>query len=230
MSIPRGAPRGLGTLLLAAVLAGTFAVPALGRYETEYPPPTPGTYRLPPIKAASDGRVLGTDGKACKLSDLMRSRITVLSFIYTRCGDPRACPFASGVLYDVHQATKSDPQLADNLQLLTFSFDPEHDTPTVMAQYGDGFRVDGEGCEWRFLTTAGPKDLRPILDGYGQRVDRKRDPDDPMGPFNHVVRVYLVDRAGMIRNIYSFGLLDSRLLLADVRTLLLEERAHASAR
>jgi cytochrome oxidase Cu insertion factor (SCO1/SenC/PrrC family) len=54
-------------------------------------------------------------------------------------------------------------------------------------------------------------------------VDRKKDPDDPMGPLFHMVRVYLIDREAMIRNIYSFGMLDPRLLLADVRTLLQEE-------
>jgi cytochrome oxidase Cu insertion factor (SCO1/SenC/PrrC family) len=68
------------------------------------------------------------------------------------------------------------------------------------------------------------KNLNPILETYGQRVDRKKNPDDPLGPLSHLVRVYLIDRDKMIRNIYSFGLLDPRLLLADVRTLLLEEK------
>jgi len=37
------------------------------------------------------------------------------------------------------------------------------------------------------------------------------------------VRVFLIDRAGRIRNIYSPATLDPRLVLADVKTLLLEE-------
>jgi cytochrome oxidase Cu insertion factor (SCO1/SenC/PrrC family) len=39
---------------------------------------------------------------------------------------------------------------------------------------------------------------------------------------NHTLRVFLIDRDGNIRNIYSSGTLDPRLVLADVRTLMLE--------
>ena len=81
------------------------------------------------------------------------------------------------------------------------------------------------GSEWLFLTTASKKDLTPILKAYGQQVDRKKNPNDPLGPYYHLLRVYLIDRQGFIRNIYSSGLLDPRLVLTDVRTLLLEEEA-----
>jgi protein SCO1/2 len=37
----------------------------------------------------------------------------------------------------------------------------------------------------------------------------------------HVAKVFLVDDEGAVRNIYSSGLLDHRLLLRDVETLLL---------
>jgi cytochrome oxidase Cu insertion factor (SCO1/SenC/PrrC family) len=97
-----------------------------------------------------------------------------------------------------------------------------------MADYGSAFRSGDQGSEWRFLTTRNVKDLAPILDAYGQRVDRRRDPDHPLGPLSHLVRVYLIDREAMVRNIYSFDLLDPRLLLADVRTLLLEEKTRRS--
>jgi cytochrome oxidase Cu insertion factor (SCO1/SenC/PrrC family) len=133
------------------------------------------------------------------------------------------------VLYDIHKASQHDRALTENLQLLTFSFDPGHDTPTVMADYGDALRSQEEVCDWKFLTTAGVEQLNPILDAYGQRVDRREKPDDGQGAFYHLVRVYLIDRDKQIRNIYSFGLLDPRLLMADVRTLLLEEKSQASS-
>jgi hypothetical protein len=40
----------------------------------------------------------------------------------------------------------------------------------------------------------------------------------------HTLRVFLIDRQGRIRNIYSSGTLDPRLILADIRTLILEGR------
>jgi len=45
---------------------------------------------------------------------------------------------------------------------------------------------------------------------------------------NHSLRVYLMDRHGNIRNIYSSGTLDVRLVLADVKTLLMENQTVAT--
>jgi len=60
------------------------------------------------------------------------------------------------------------------------------------------------------------------LSAYAQAVDTKTNPLEPTGPLNHTLRVFLIDRNGKIRNIYSSGTLDVRLVLADVRTLLME--------
>jgi len=197
---------------------------ALGRSALyDYDPPAPGSYQLPVIKRAGDGEVLGTDGKRHRLRELFEGRISIVSFIYTRCADPKACPYATGVLYQLHQLSKQDPVLARNLHLVTFSFDPDHDTPKVMASFERAYHPDTDGARWTFLTTRSPLDLKPILDAYGQVVDRKKNPRDIFGPFFHQVRVYLIDRQGMVRNIYTFGLLDPRLLITDVRTLLMEE-------
>lgn len=191
----------------------------------DYEVPKPGSYRLPVIQPAADGEVLGPDGKPRRLRELFGDRITVLSFIYTRCADPKACPQATGVLYQLHQISTQDPALADNLRLLTFSFDPEHDTPQVMEHYGHGFQsnTNSRSADWQFLTTRSPRELAPILQAYGQRVDRKKNPAAPTGPLYHNLRVYLIDREGRIRNIYSQGLLDVRLLVMDIRTALMEE-------
>jgi protein SCO1/2 len=62
-----------------------------------------------------------------------------------------------------------------------------------------------------------------ILNGYGQVVDKRSNPNDPQGPLYHILRVFLIDREGRIRNISSSATLDPRLVLADVKTLLLEE-------
>jgi len=236
------APRTTAILLVALVFPAVAAAApyrsvragagrpelALGRTEYhDFDPPEPGSYTLPVIKAAGDGDVLGADGRARRLRDVLAGRIALVSFIYTSCADPRACPYASGVLYRIHAITAQDPVLEENLRLVTFSFDPAHDTPSVMASYGRGLAPDDRGAEWLFLTTTGPEALAPILASYGQRVDRKRNPDDPSGPLYHLLRVYLVDRTGRLRNIYSFDQLDPRLVLTDVRTLLLEEAAVA---
>jgi cytochrome oxidase Cu insertion factor (SCO1/SenC/PrrC family) len=188
----------------------------------DYDPPPPGTYALPVIKPAADGPLLDWNNQPVQLRDLTRGRVTVLSFIYTRCAAKRACPYATGVLRELHEQSSKDAALARGMRLVSMSFDPQHDTPEHMAAYSSLVAEHPTGAPWHFVTTRSQQELQPILDAYGQAVDRKSNPLDPTGPLSHTLRVFLVDRAGNIRNIYSSETLDVRLVLADVQTLLME--------
>jgi cytochrome oxidase Cu insertion factor (SCO1/SenC/PrrC family) len=189
----------------------------------DYDPPVPGSYTLPVVKAAADGALLDSNGTLTSLRDLTHGRITVLSFIYTRCAAAKACPYATNVLGQLHLVSAEDKTLARNMRLVSLSFDPEHDTPQHLATYSECVRDTKSGCEWRFATAKSAAALDVILDAYGQAVDKRSNPADPQGPLYHLLRVFLIDRQGRIRNIYSSGTLDPRLILADVKTLLLEE-------
>ena len=189
----------------------------------DYDPPVPGSYSLPVVKAAADGALLDSDGKSLNLRDLTHGRITVLSFIYTRCAAPKACPYATNVFGQLQLVSANDKALAKNMRLVSLSFDPEHDTPQHLAEYSENVRETKFGCEWRFATAKSRAELDCILDAYGQAVDKRPNPADPQGPLYHILRVFLIDREGRIRNIYSSATLDPRLVLADVKTLLLEE-------
>jgi cytochrome oxidase Cu insertion factor (SCO1/SenC/PrrC family) len=204
-----------------------FAADPSRTADYDYDAPAPGSYTLPVVKPAADGDVLDSKSQPRRLRDLTRGRVTVLSFIYTRCAAAKACPYATGVLSQLHRLSLEDSALAKNMRLVSMSFDPENDTPERMAAYST--LASGGGAEWGFVTTRSQTELQPILDAYGQAVDKKRNPNDPTGPLNHVLRVFLIDREGRIRNIYSSGTLDLRLVLADVRTLLLEDRASAAS-
>ena len=189
----------------------------------DYEPPAPGSYALPVVKVAADGALLDSTGKTINLRDLTHGRITVLSFIYTRCAAAKACPYAAGVLNQLHLLSVDDRTLAKNMRLVSMSFDPEYDTPQRLAAYSEGVREEKSGCEWRFATAKSRAELEPILNAYGQAVDKRSNPNDPQGPLYHTLRVFLIDRNGRVRNIYSSGTLDPRLIVADVKTLLLED-------
>jgi len=189
----------------------------------DYDPPVPGSYSLPVVKAAADGALLDSDGKSLNLRDLTHGRITVLSFTYTRCAAPKACPYATNVFGQLQLVSANDKALAKNMQLVSLSFDPEYDTPQHLAEYSENVRETKSGCEWRFTTAKSPAELESILNAYGQAVDKRSNSADPQGPLYHILRVFLIDREGRIRNIYSSATLDPRLVLADVKTLLLEE-------
>lgn len=209
----------LSRLVVAA--AGDNVFPPDSDYD--YDPPAPGTYSLPVIKVAPDGAIIDSDSKSLNLRDLTHGRITVLSFIYTRCAAPKACPFATSVLNQLHSLSAADKALAKNMRLVSMSFDPDYDTPQHLAMYSEGMRDEKPGCEWRFATAKSHAELDSILNGYGQAVDKRSDPNDPQGPLYHILRIFLIDREGRIRNIYSSATLDPRLVLADVKTLLLKE-------
>src|SRR3974390_1154873 len=102
--------------LAAAVMAialNTTSFADLPRTEDyDYDAPVPGSYILPVVKAAADGEVLDSRGQPLRLKELTHGRVTVMSFIYTRCAAAKACPYATGVLMQVHQASSEDPALA----------------------------------------------------------------------------------------------------------------------
>ena len=209
------------TLFLPAAIS--FAAESVRDSDYDYDPPAAGSYSLPVIKPAADGALLDSNNKSVKLRDLTRGRITLLSFIYTRCAAPKACPYATGVLNQIHDLSIDDKTLARSMRLVSLSFDPEYDTPQRLAAYSDNVRDQKSGCEWFFATAKSRVELDKILAAYDQAVDKRQNPADPQGPLYHILRLFLIDREGRIRNIYSSGTLDPRLVVADVKTLLLEE-------
>src|SRR5436190_1348945 len=209
------------TLFLPAAIS--FAAESVRDSDYDYDPPAAGSYSLPVIKPAADGALLDSNNKSVKLRDLTRGRITLLSFIYTRCAAPKACPYATGVLNQIHDLSVDDKTLAKSIRLVSLSFDPEYDTPKRLAAYSENVRDQKSGCEWSFAAAKSRAELETILAAYDQAVDNRQNPADPQGPLYHTLRVFLIDWEGRIRNIYSSGTLDPRLVVADVKTLLLEE-------
>ncbi len=194
---------------------------APGYAELEFTPPQPGTYQLPPLGSAADGVVLDSAGNTRRLYDYLGDKITVLSFIFTRCNDVNGCPLATFVMKGVQQKVLESPALKDNVRVVSFSFDPSYDTPEVLRAYSGHFR--DPGFDWQFLTTAGDAELTPILDAYGQWVIKDYDSEGNfLGTMSHVLRVYLIDRDKRIRNIYSTSYLHADTVGSDIATLLQE--------
>ncbi len=199
--------------------------PGYGRLEFE--PPPPGSYSLPVLMDAADGAVLLPDGSPSTLHTLFGGRVAVLSLIYASCNDVNGCPLATAVLHRLKSRLRAEAALAERLQLVSLSFDPRRDTPAIMERYAAGFR--GPGVPWAFATTRSPESLAPILAAYGQSVSPEYDARGrELGTLSHVLRVFLIDAEARVRNVYSVSFLHADTLLADVRTLLLEQDADAA--
>lgn len=194
---------------------------APGYAELSFTAPDPGTYELPVLGHAGDGEVLGSGGKPLALQSLLGEKPTLLSFVYTTCDDANGCPLATFVLSQVARRIEDAPELKGQVRLISLSFDPQHDTPKVMHDYGSSFRPDG--ADWRFLTCADDDALQPILTSYGQTITKDYDENgNAVGSYSHILRVYLIDEQRRIRNIYSVSFLHADTIINDIKTIVHE--------
>jgi len=193
----------------------------------EFAPPPAGSYALQRIQRAPDGALLNPDSRIQSLAELTSGKITLLTFFYTYCADPWGCPYAYWTLSGLRDRLMADPQLARRVRFVSVSFDPTNDTPEALRRYGARFMNDSR-LEWRFLTASSVADLLPMLDGFGQDVRVERDANGkPTRTINHMLKMFLIDPEGMIREIYSLAYLQQPVMLNDIRTLALEEQPTA---
>jgi protein SCO1 len=64
-----------------------------------------------------------------------RGKVLLVTFIYTRCPFPDFCPRMSSNFAEIYKQLGTEAALADT-HLLSISFDPEHDTPKILRDYG----------------------------------------------------------------------------------------------
>lgn len=204
---------------------GVYLAPGWGKLS--FTAPAAGTYTLPVLSTASDGELLSTEGESQSLSSLLGEKVTLLSFIYRTCDDVNGCPLSTMVLYSVANRLSEQPELADQLRLMTISFDPENDTPEAMSEYQESILGDAE-LDWHFLTSSSDQSLQPVLDAYEQFVVADKTVEGGKGKFSHILRVYLIDTKQQIRNIYNLSFLHPDILVNDVKTILMENEAQVA--
>lgn len=190
----------------------------------EFVPPAPGSYKLQKIQRVSDALLLDSSAHAVRLSALTHGKITLLTFFYTYCVDPLGCPFAHTTLANLRDRVRGDRALAGRVRFVSISLDPTHDTPAAIASYGQEFTMDS-GFEWRFLTARRVPELLPVLDDFGQDVSVDVDESGrATRALHHMLKVFLVDAHGEVREIYSLAFLQPQVMFNDIKTLALEGR------
>jgi cytochrome oxidase Cu insertion factor (SCO1/SenC/PrrC family)/cytochrome c2 len=96
--------------------------------------------------------------------DVIKGKIVVISFIYTRCQD--LCPLTTARMAQLED--KLDGAVGRDLFFVSMTVDPEHDTPERMKAFADAFDA---GPGWLFLTGK-VEDIRAINYKFGDRSDR----------------------------------------------------------
>ena len=100
------------------------------------PPATPANaFHTPsPGEEVPDFAFTNQSGKRISLHEF-RGKLLLVTFIYTRCPFPDFCPRMSGNFNEIYKQLSTNPSLA-NADLLSISFDPGHDTPEILRDYG----------------------------------------------------------------------------------------------
>ncbi len=199
-------------LLAALAACSALAAANAPRFEA----PAPGSYELPPIRQLSPHTLVDTQGREVPVLALAPGEAAIVSFVYLAC--PDYCPLATAVMQRLDRTLAQDAQLAGRVELVSVSFDPANDTPEKLRAQAEAIAPRGR---WRFLTARDVASIAPVLADFGQDAVRLRAANsEPSGRIRHVLKLFLVDADGRVRNIYSTGMLDERLVVADLLTLL----------
>jgi protein SCO1/2 len=137
------------------------------------PPPAAGpkAFHMPSAgEEVPDFRFTNQDGKHISLHQF-RGKVLMVTFIYTRCPFPDFCPRMSSNFAEIYKQLGSESSWADT-QLLSVSFDPQHDRPQVLREYGFSVAHTHDAVLFRHWEFAAPEadDLPRIADFFALTV------------------------------------------------------------
>ncbi len=115
-----------------------------------------------------DFRLTNQNGRTTSI-DQYRGQVLFVTFIYTRCPFPDYCPRIGAQFAHLRRQLDSDTALSHKTHLLCISFDPDHDTPKVLRDYGFSLLHSHNSAlfnGWEFAVP-GATDLPQIADSFG---------------------------------------------------------------
>jgi len=210
--------------IAAALSAAAAAAHEAPKVAADFDPPAPGTYRLERIMQAPDGAIVDTNRTRGRLAAYTRGKVTLLSLMFTTCSDEKGCPLAFYTIDMIKRDLEKSRGARRRVQVVSLSFDPQHDTPEVMRAYGGKHVKGGSPVQWHFLTAASKRELAPMLDGFGQDVSKAANGNSDR-ELMHVLKLFLIDKDGWVREIYTTSYLIPQVVVNDIKTLLIEEGA-----
>jgi len=194
----RGWIEGLGMLLLAAggavMVLTTMDRPNL------------------PVHGALEGEVLlsGSDGKLFS-TQALRGKVWAAGFIFTNCRD--TCPCITAHMILVQDAILADARLLEGARLVSFSVDPERDTPQELGRFAERYGADRR--VWSFLTGGEGQVAKLAKEVFRLSASSEEE-------IVHSDRLSLVDALGRVRGYYRPEPADVKRLVRDMKRLVSE--------
>lgn len=151
----------------------------------------------------------GSDGRTLSISGL-RGKPTLLFFGFTHC--PEVCPLS---LVKAVQLKHQLGPLAENLQVVFVTVDPQRDTPTHLREYLAAF-------DPTFIGLAGDETgTRAVAESLG--VSYQRVGEGEAATFEHTASWFLLGADGKLQEVLGYALTEAE-MAAKVRTRLTATR------
>jgi protein SCO1/2 len=171
-----------GLALIIVAIGGAFAWSRIE--ETSLP--------LPAIGQISDFNLTNQDSAQVSLANL-RGQVWVADILFSRCPGP--CAAMTRRLAEIQSSVPA----SEPVRFVSFTSDPEYDTPAVLQRYGKRFNADAS--RWFFLTGEKAGIRRLAVDDFKFVVVEKK-PEEreiPEDLFIHSTWFVLVDQKGQVR-------------------------------
>lgn len=137
-----------------------------------------------------------------------QKEFVVLDFIYTRC--PTVCN-TLGFKFQQLQNQVINRGLDKHVEILSISFDPNHDSPTALARYLALHKADD--TVWSALVPVSNSALEELKRRFGVVVI-----NDEFGGFTHNAAIYVIER-GELKKIFNDDSIDSVMNYIERKTL-----------
>ena len=151
-------------------------------------------------------------------TEQLRGQVWIANFVFTTCQG--TCPVQTKNFAQYQQTLASDTKFK-NVRMLSFSVQPEIDTPDVLADYAAAHDANPE--RWKFLT--GPRDELWQLSKHGFHMPVADNPSEVGMPILHDSKVALVDQLGRIRGYFDGMTKEGFRALTDKLTFVMDENA-----
>jgi len=163
-----------------------------------------------PGRPVRDATLVDETGRPRRLAD-WRGRVLAVTFIYTRCPLPNFCPLLDRHFKTVQTQVHQDSRLRDRVQLLSVSFDPEHDSPEILA--GRAAALGADPAAWHFLTGD-----REVVESFAAQfgVSVVRDTSTP-DEIVHNLKTAIIDGEGTLVTTLSGSEWTPADLIAELR-------------
>lgn len=190
----------------------TFSYPLIKSMNRQLPPPLPKLYKVPEYS------LINSFNKPFGSKEL-KGKIYIAGFMFTSC--PTTCP---ALMEKMDKIQKRVRGLGTKIALVTYTVDPEYDTPEVLFKYAR--KRHANPYVWSFLTGSTQELRKTIIDGFKVPMGER----EPMtGNVNgeevtlmdiaHSEKFVLVDWNGYVRKYYNSDKNDINQMMIDVGLL-----------